>query len=79
MSHVGGWKGACHPAEGRITLNLKAEAAGEGESRIILERERPSIISSVLYFLSLVVGIFFYIFLHFIKHKTFKNCEKLFL
>ena len=32
MSHVGGWKGACHPAEGRITLNLKAEAAGEGES-----------------------------------------------
>ena len=31
---------------------------GGGESRMILERERPSIISSVLYFLSLVVGIF---------------------
>ena len=31
---------------------------GVGESRMILERERPSIISSVLYFLSLVVGIF---------------------
>lgn len=29
---MGGWKGAHHPIEGRITLNLKAEAAGEGES-----------------------------------------------
>ena len=50
---------------------------GEEESRMTLERERPSIISSVLHFLSLVVGIF-YILLHFIKHKNFKNYEKLF-
>lgn len=50
---------------------------GEGESRIILERERPSIISSVLYFLSLVVGIFFtffYILLNIKPLKIVRNC-----
>ena len=53
---------------------------GEGDDRIVLEREGVSIVSSMLYFLSLVVdtwviAILFCILLHI---KPFKN-SKLFL